>query len=775
MLFSSKANTLLELKMNLKKSIIDDLFVFTVYDYRTRFDDIFTYISGNFQNTIIVRSSSSNEDSLAASCAGHYCSCLNVNPQCKNDLKSAIERVILSYANNDVEQQLFVQEQIPVCTSGVILTYDTSNDAPYTIVNYENKGETSAVTSGMSSKTLYVYRGSEYRLGSNALWNTLEEAVLEIEGYCQNKFLDIEFGISADNSIHIFQVRPLVFNRELKNKEDRSIDSNIACATATFANNRSVLSNMAFWNPAEMIGENPHPLDYSLYSKLITESAWNTGIVPMGYSSIPINLMCKIGNAPYIKVNAALSALIPSDISRDLHAKLVEAYTTIFSEDKTKHDKIEFEIVLSNYTFDIDQKQQTLYEIGLTPNEFEDLKESLLWLTKRVISKFPDVSWKDKCSLAVLIKETEELSCRYHGLSCRELHDAIKHFTEAIITHGAVTFARQARCDFIAKSLLYSLVSIGIYLKAEVDEYLATIQTITTERHIDTIRYRKGELTEYYFKQKYCHFRAASYDITSVNYEPLAFSNILDTGPSVVYLNDSVKRPNKKLLADLLEKDNWGITTDQVFEFIEGSRKNREYFKFIYSRALDLLLKLLSRLGEHLGFSDQMMSFLEIGDILSMPDFSKQTVDRLKQLINNHKCFYSENSRLILPEVILDEQDIYVVEYSEHRPNFITNGIIEAGILVLDDISDLERWKEKLYSKIILMERAEPGNDWIFECGIVGLITMYGGAASHMSIRCAENNIPAAIGCGKNLYSRLKQEKRLLIDCQENRIKGVGI
>lgn len=421
MVFSSKANTLLELRSNLKKSVIDKLFVFTVYDYKTSFDDIFKYVSINFHNAIVVRSSSSNEDSLSNSCAGHYCSCLNVDPSCKFDLRSAIEKVILSYEDNNDAQQVFVQEQIQVCTSGVILTYDTSNNVPYTIINYENKGETSAVTSGMSSKTLYIYRNPAHGIRGNTLWHKLVEAVKEIEDYCQNEFLDIEFGISSDDIVHIFQVRPLVLNHELRIREGIHIDSNIAVAVANFASNQSILSNMAFWNPVEMIGENPHPLDYSLYSKLITESAWNDGIVSMGYSSASTNLMCKIGNVPYVKVDCALSALVPFDIRHDLHAKLVKAYKIMLSTDKTKHDKIEFEIALSNYTFDIDEKREELYALGITPHDFDALKTSLLQLTKRIICKSPAVNMEDKHSLDILVKQTEDLTLKYNSLSCDRL------------------------------------------------------------------------------------------------------------------------------------------------------------------------------------------------------------------------------------------------------------------------------------------------------------------------------------------------------------------
>ena len=43
---------------------------------------------------------------------------------------------------------------------------------------------------------------------------------------------------------------------------------------------------------------------------------------------------------------------------------------------------------------------------------------------------------------------------------------------------------------------------------------------------------------------------------------------------------------------------------------------------------------------------------------------------------------------------------------------------------------------------------------------------MYGGANSHMSIRCMELNIPAAIGVGKLKFDEIIKSKFLTLDCQ---------
>jgi phosphoenolpyruvate-protein kinase (PTS system EI component) len=70
-----------------------------------------------------------------------------------------------------------------------------------------------------------------------------------------------------------------------------------------------------------------------------------------------------------------------------------------------------------------------------------------------------------------------------------------------------------------------------------------------------------------------------------------------------------------------------------------------------------------------------------------------------------------------------------------------------------------------LEGKIVLIEGADPGFDWIFSQNIAGLITKYGGANSHMAIRCAEFGIPAAIGCGEQRFDLLEKSNQLRLDC----------
>ena len=76
-----------------------------------------------------------------------------------------------------------------------------------------------------------------------------------------------------------------------------------------------------------------------------------------------------------------------------------------------------------------------------------------------------------------------------------------------------------------------------------------------------------------------------------------------------------------------------------------------------------------------------------------------------------------------------------------------------------------------LEGKIVYIENADPGFDWIFNHNIAGLITCFGGAASHMAIRAAEFALPSAIGCGDAIAKDVSKAKRIELNCRDKYIR----
>ena len=105
--------------------------------------------------------------------------------------------------------------------------------------------------------------------------------------------------------------------------------------------------------------------------------------------------------------------------------------------------------------------------------------------------------------------------------------------------------------------------------------------------------------------------------------------------------------------------------------------------------------------------------------------------------------------------------DFYVSSILLSKPNFITSKSINGSLIFLDGKSK----KNNLKNKIVVIENADPGFDWIFSHKIKGLITKFGGINSHMSIRCEELNLPAIIGFGEDNYLKIVNKKIININC----------
>jgi len=122
--------------------------------------------------------------------------------------------------------------------------------------------------------------------------------------------------------------------------------------------------------------------------------------------------------------------------------------------------------------------------------------------------------------------------------------------------------------------------------------------------------------------------------------------------------------------------------------------------------------------------------------------------------------------------LIKSNTDGYIVPSQISRPNFISIKKVLGKKFFLNNKTRTLNNGE-LNNKIVMIEGADPGYDWIFLHNILGLITKFGGANSHMSIRCSELGIPAAIGCGNEKFDELIRSENIEIDPLSNSLNGI--
>ena len=791
---STKADTLDFLKDKLYKSDILPMFIAYGRDMSDE-NALFARISDTFAGeTIVVRSSCSNEDGENASNAGHYESVLNVDSSSKEAVMDALKRVLASYEADlgDVsDEQVLIQQQLKgLDYSGVIFTRDINHNRPYYVITYAGM-DTEIVTSGAGGRTVYIAANTspEKQLG----WRPLIAAVNEIQEIYNYMPLDIEFGLSGDKVV-TFQVRPFVAGKRTGGSRGNDFEIFAGIDEAVLKYHRlcdalgerhTIFSDMAFWNPAEMIGTGPHPLDYSLYREIITHSSWNTGLYTIGYRMVDGDLMYQLGNKPYISLKQSFLSLIPADIDDRLAVKLLKYYEDELRRDVTAHDKIEFEIVFSSYDFMTGDRLLKLKAHGFSDDEIYDIKSSLFKLTNDVISAFPEIRKKDIRALNGLSIHRENIKSNMKMVE-PDVHTLLGYFTElleSIKHYGTPKFARQARLAFMAKALCLSLAEKGYFTYEETDAFMRSLNTVAAEYERDYKAMQQGKISRDEFDERYGHLRAGTYDITCDTYRDQSFvvkpEDVMNAAsnhePQTYGMTphedrEALCRLDEDRLYQVLEREGFTVSVRDFQAFLLDAMEEREYFKFEFTKSLSLAIDILRETGALLGISREDMAYLTVDDIVGTSVYTEQQIGSIwRDIIEESKARYAIYNEMILPDVICDDRQIQVIEMFEARPNFITSEIISGELVLLDGKTTDDM--EEVSGKIVAVAKADPGYDWIFAAGIKGFITKYGGVASHMAIRCGEFGIPAAIGCGEVIYSRITGWERVTIDCLNQKVR----
>ena len=148
---------------------------------------------------------------------------------------------------------------------------------------------------------------------------------------------------------------------------------------------RTVYGVMPDWNPAEIIGIPETPSIITI-QELVTDSIWAYQRHNYGYRNLrSFPLMTSFYGLPYIDVRVSFNSFIPATLDENLAHKLVDHYIQQLVDEPTLHDKVEFDIVHSCYTFDLPDKLNRLNNGKFTEEEINHLEQSLKELTNKIL------------------------------------------------------------------------------------------------------------------------------------------------------------------------------------------------------------------------------------------------------------------------------------------------------------------------------------------------------------------------------------------------------
>ena len=713
----------------------------------------------------IVRSSASDEDSHMSN-AGKYRSILNVD---QSNLESAVKDVLSGYDKISSSDQVFVQPMLTkVFCSGVIFTKDPNTGSNYFVINVYKGTDTTVITSGAKEGELHIVGWqdpySDHYLsgfGYLQLVNLVKRVMDEIENDC----LDIEFSLT-ENGVYLLQVRNLdVAPTSVSQEKHLSLLNEIRDKVSATQNHNpfllgetTYLGIMPDWNPAELIGIRPQQLSRTLFKDLITDSIWTYERGNLGYRNVRgVPLLIDLAGQPYVDVRASLNSLIPSTLDDPLAEKLCNSYLETLKSNPSLHDKLESEVSVPNYVFDIEARLEALPVI-FTPIEKINIKNSLIKLTQNIISENP-------YGLHKILEKHELLTHRYSQIISSNLDTVSKIYwlLEDCKRYGTLPFTGAARLAFISTTLINSLIKVGVLSVKEVNEFWMDIPSVTSNLLQD---FHKMQIDS--FLKIYGHLRPGTFDIRIPTY-----AESPDDYFGKVVRSEYVPRATNNITEDIICKiestnvlEDLQISGRDLINFVTRSIQARESVKFNFTRNVSTILDLVSEYGANQGLTKNQMAQ---SDIQTFVKAYRESLDLKKHLlldIERGEEISKESASIWLPPLILNSGDIGCFQLPSLTPNFVTQKTVTGHSIYVSN-GDMS-----LNGKIVLIESADPGFDWIFLRGIEGLITCYGGANSHMAVRSKELNIPAAIGVGATTFEFLKKSNVIFLDCVNKRIES---
>ena len=457
----SKAETLLRVSQELSGANVLPMRFFDRARWVTDPDGVLEDVSERVSDrVVIVRSSAVGEDARVGSQAGRYLSVPHVPSGDRPRLRDAIDRVFASYEGDSDGDQVLVQVQLlDLVTAGVVFTTDLDTLAPYFVVSYASSHD--AVTSGRSEeqRTYVRFRGASEPYPEPWIEGVLNLAK-DLERLTGESHLDLEFGVSEDGTVHLFQARPIVSTgpsagsiseadlahhlQTISNKIGQ-----LALDHPDLAGDGTMFGVMPDWNPAEIIGMRPRPLALSLYRELVTDSIWAYQRSNYGYRNLrSFPLVVSLYGLPYIDVRVSFNSLIPQSIRHGLAEKLVNYYMACLSERPSDHDKVEFNILFTCAYPGVEERLKVLLDHGFSEREVDRIQFALLEVTNEMVGR-----------LAGDLARVQKLEARHADLMASRMPTAQRVYwlVEDCKRYGTLPFVGLARAGFVAVQFLHAL------------------------------------------------------------------------------------------------------------------------------------------------------------------------------------------------------------------------------------------------------------------------------------------------------------------------------
>ncbi len=772
----TKAQTLRRLRDASPRTFLVDPFeVFTAGEWGRSANAVLSRLeNAHSGSVVVVRSSAVVEDIDPSLPPGFFHSQIGVPADDTAALSAAIASVIQSYARHEAtwaelgRNEVLVQRQVVRPRLAGIADTGARGGLYFQVEYDDESGRTDTATAGRNIRRIDLLR-NEYTLPNP--WARIRDAFLEVEGILSRPNLLIEFALDPEGWVHVFQAKPRP--KSLCRPVDQAAHAlahELLAATYDILERQGAWSDMADWNPAEMLGDRPVPMATSLYQRVVTNAAWLQGRVALGYRAVgPGPLVELLAEKPYVNLRMSFLSLTPASLDSALAVRFVEDRIRALQERPDLHDKVELDLLFTTPDVAGLDRFRPLVDRGIDVGDARELNEHLGRLTSAALARYDAYCRAGAESTDALVAW------------CRSARSAVAdddpngmlRFTDQALTRcaneGVAPFSLQARLAFMAREMLSEFVASGVLDQGWLDQWWRNLGTVALDVSKAIRRVASGDITRAQFNARFGHLRARTYDIRCPRYDQvgeLATPARTENGKRA----PAPPLPGKtaRAISQRLAMAGIPLGAEQFLSFVSQVFRGRESTKFAFTRVLSDALEAIARVGELLGVSREELAFLRL-DQLFHREAVKVGSELWRRLAAEGRARWEAAQNVSLPSVLFSVDDLAAVRHRVGSPNFVTTRVVTGDIVVLTDPSPVSSCD--LDSKIVAVEAADPGLDWLFAFPIAGLVTQYGGALSHMAVRCAEFGVPAAIGCGERVYSQIVAAGRLSLNCRERSIE----
>lgn len=691
--------------------------------------------------TVAVRSSADQEDSSGASFAGMYTTKLSVQAT-EQAIRTAAEEVrhsgmqkkevVAHYAEQrglkltESGVSVIVQEMIEADMSGVIFSHDLAKPDGYYAVSVSSGVGEKIVGGAVNGKLIRIARGIKPTSVKDKWLRKLIGAMKAIERRFRSSSLDVEFAVQ-NSTLYILQCRPITTAQaEVDKALEKRLLERIKSVNALIASrfDGDVLGDMIDINPVELLGVSPTPLDISIFKYLFADKIVERVRRDMGYNPLDIGVLRMVEGKPYVSMRAAAFSFRPCGISEEIYERMVRVYRNMLMDNSALQSRVEFDVFAMSCG---EKLERVMREAQLNDDEKTIVREAFLHISE-VFSQVSTIQAENFSAFA------DDYEQRTAAMSNATLGDILEH-----VARGTEMFACVARLAFYWKSRFEEL-----HLREDLNFLMGGhIRSVNERLQSDLVACRNGKITREEVVARYGHLRPGQFSVFGESYAD---------DPSA-YLFAQMER------AEITRPQRQAHAFEDATEFrhIVAFMEARECMKFLFSQSLHLFATKLKRQLAQRGISEC--------------DATQVSWDELRACLNDSTPLSASRVNheppVLLPDVIIPGlTNLEVITFSEAMPSYITNSIVKARVCVLERLGV----KADVRDAIVLLPNADPGYDFLFHSGAVGIITKVGGPASHMCIRSIELQMPACIGCGERVYQKLAAVHSAVLDCGTRQI-----